>query len=481
MKFLPVDVIREYRMVRQSWGRTPWESWAMALILTMTIILVFPHASPAQSQPALEITFPQDGTVVAPGEMITVVVTPSPGMTFVQVMIIGEGPIGFSEVKTTAPFEFMLTIPMSIGLRSYRISASGAIGPGIGAESPAITLIVEKPGALLELRVEPKLINFEEPGQRMPLRVIGTFSDGTTLGITESTQTTYNSSDPNVATVDNRGIVNAVGPGKTDIIVSYGSQSLSVPVTVPGDPDPIQGTDLIMTSVSGPATGGTGAAITIANTVTNQGTDFSYSVYIGMYLSTDASITSTDTFLGHRYVSNNLLGGESSSDNTTLFIPSNLAPGSYYIGALADSSNYQTEVNENNNGLAGNIISIVPGIDLVMTSVSGPSTSGSGRSITIADTVTNEGLASTFDFYVGLFLSTDTTITTSDIFLTRRYVSGGLAGEASNSANTAVFIPSNLAPGTYYIGAIADESSNQTEGDENNNGLAGNTIIVTPP
>jgi len=255
-------------------------------------------------------------------------------------------------------------------------------------------------------------------------------------------------------------------------------QNITVTLTIT-TPTPVQGTDLIVTSVSGPSTGAAGGTITIANTATNQGTNFSYQVYVGMYLSADANITAADTFLGHRYINTILLGGESSAANTAVFIPSDLTPGSYYIGSIVDSSNYQIEVDESNNGLVGNTITIIAGVDLVMSSVGAPNTGGEGQSIIISDTVTNQGPVSTYPFYVGLFLSRDENITTSDTMLARRYVNGGLTGGASNSANTIVFIPSNIAPGTYYIGALADESTNQTEGDETNNSLAGNTIIIT--
>jgi serralysin len=41
-------------------------------------------------------------------------------------------------------------------------------------------------------------------------------------------------------------------------------------------------------------------------------------------------------------------------------------------------------------------------------------------------------------------------------------------------------IPTNMAPGTYYIGAIADFDNRQPESDETNNALAGTTIEITP-
>ena len=122
--------------------------------------------------------------------------------------------------------------------------------------------------------------------------------------------------------------------------------------------------------------------------------------------------------------------------------------------------------------------------DLVMTAVSGPATGATGGQITIANTAKNQGAGASGSFYVGLYLSTDATITQSDVWLGGRTVSS-IAPGASNTAETSVTIPNHIAPGTYYIGSIADYGNNVTESDETNNALAGNQIYIgidtTPP
>jgi len=103
-----------------------------------------------------------------------------------------------------------------------------------------------------------------------------------------------------------------------------------------------------------------------------------------------------------------------------------------------------------------------------------------GGSFTLANTVKNQGTTTTSSVtYVGLYLSADATITTADTRLNTRYISG-LAAGASSSGNTTMGIPTSMAPGTYYIGAIADYDGRQAESDESNNALAGTTIELTP-
>src|SRR5256885_1569179 len=80
--------------------------------ILLLAILSSSNATPAQqNQPLLRITSPVDGTVVNRGQTITVVATPLPGINFSKVIIIGEGPIGFSQILTTPPFQFSVTIP----------------------------------------------------------------------------------------------------------------------------------------------------------------------------------------------------------------------------------------------------------------------------------------------------------------------------------------------------------------------------------
>lgn len=238
------------------------------------------------------------------------------------------------------------------------------------------------------------------------------------------------------------------------------------------------GIDLIMTSVIGPNSGQMGGSIVITNVVNNQGSSAAGFFEVRLMLSTDQTITSSDTVLTYRNV-NSLAAGASNSANTTVTLPNGMTPGTYYLGAIVDIQNLVSETNETNNSLAGNAIAIVIGEDLVITAVSGPSSGQRGTNIIITNTAKNQGTGQAGFFEVRLFLSPDQTITASDTVLGYRNVSS-LAAGVSNSANTTVTIPSGLTPGTYYIGAIADTANVLPEDNETNNSLAGNTINVTP-
>src|SRR2546425_1452210 len=149
----------------------------LALLLTaflglVTLLFVYESPSPAQQSLPIQIISPTDGTTVAPGQTITVVVSAASSVNFAQVVIIGEDPIGFSDVKTRPPFIFSMTIPPDTSPGRKRIRASGTISPGEGFESPFVTLNVEDTRPVTDLSVEPTEINFKFAGEQLPLRVV---------------------------------------------------------------------------------------------------------------------------------------------------------------------------------------------------------------------------------------------------------------------------------------------------------------------
>lgn len=234
--------------------------------------------------------------------------------------------------------------------------------------------------------------------------------------------------------------------------------------------------DLIMTVVSGPATVGPGTTVAVSNTLRNQGAGAAGSSTVGLYLSTDAVITTADTRVGTRVVTS-LAAGSNSTASTSVTIPSGIAPGAYYWGGIADYASALPETNEANNALTGNSVSVARS-DLVMTAVSGPTSGAAGTAILVSNTVANQGAGPAAPFYVGFYLSTDATITTADTLL-GTWTLVGLAPGASSAATPSVTIPSGMALGTYYIGAIADYSGVVTETNETNNTRTGNTITIT--
>lgn len=118
------------------------------------------------------------------------------------------------------------------------------------------------------------------------------------------------------------------------------------------------------------------------------------------------------------------------------------------------------------------------GCDLTVASVSAPDSGAAGSAVSISDSIQNNGNKAATGFYVKYYLSADETISTSDILLGQRSVSG-LAAGATNNGTKSVVIPAAVTSGTYYIGVIADATNLVAESDESNNsGYDPGAIII---
>jgi len=98
--------------------------------------------------------------------------------------------------------------------------------------------------------------------------------------------------------------------------------------------------------------------------VNNIGTGGAAASNAGVYLSSDSTITTSDTPIGS-FSAGALTAGQSATASLSVALPSNLAPGTYYMGAVADSGNAIAESNEANN--ASNAVPVILGNDSANT------------------------------------------------------------------------------------------------------------------
>ena len=138
------------------------------------------------------------------------------------------------------------------------------------------------------------------------------------------------------------------------------------------------GGDLVVSSLTVPATSGAGATIVVSDTTKNQGAGAVAASVTRFYLSSNSLLDVSDTLLpGSRSVPN-LAAGASSSGSTTLVLPSTLTTGNYYVIAKADADNAVVESQEANNTFAR---SIAVGPDLTTASLSVTFTIAAGSTV----------------------------------------------------------------------------------------------------
>ena len=210
-----------------------------------------------------------------------------------------------------------------------------------------------------------------------------------------------------------------------------------------------------------------------------------------IYLSTDSTITTSDTVLATLTTSQTLATvsqpGYYDHQTVSVTLPGNLAPGTYYIGGIADYNNQVSESNEVNNtyNVAQITVTAPPHPDLTEYVAVSSTNVAAGGSITVDAYDMNIGNGVSGPSTARIYLSTDSTITTSDTVLATLTTSQTLATVSQpgyyDHQTVAVTLPGNLAPGTYYIGGIADYNNQVSESNEVNNTYNVAQITVTAP
>jgi subtilase family serine protease/subtilisin family serine protease len=224
------------------------------------------------------------------------------------------------------------------------------------------------------------------------------------------------------------------------------------------------GPDLDITALSAPGAAGAGQTIAVTDTTKNQGGDAVGPSRTLFFLSPDAALNASDILLGGRAIPS-LAAAASSPGSTAVTIPEGTAAGGWYIIAKADGEEAVSEVSEANNTFS---FAIKIGPDLAVASLAAPATGGGGQAIIITDTTKNQGGDAAGPSRTQFFLSTDTTLSASDVPLGSRGVPPLLAGVGSSGSAT-ITIPAGTAAGNWYIIAKADAEEIVTETSETNN------------
>jgi subtilase family serine protease len=236
------------------------------------------------------------------------------------------------------------------------------------------------------------------------------------------------------------------------------------------------GPDLVESALTVPSVAGAGFSISVTDTTTNSGAGDAPATNTGFYLSTNAFFDTSDTLIGFR-AAGPIAAGGASSGTTPVVIPAGTATGIYYIIAVADYDKQVGETNETNNTRSSGQLRVGP--DLVESAASATAIAGSGGTITVTDTVKNQGVGDAGASTTGFYFSTSAVFNTSATRIGSRSVPALPAG-TSNSGSTQVTLPSGLATGTYFVFANADDTNAVVESFETNNASTAQAVRVGP-
>jgi uncharacterized protein (TIGR03437 family) len=154
---------------------------------------------------------------------------------------------------------------------------------------------------------------------------------------------------PNASWITTTALSSATGSGTLDFQVAFnrnntartgtitvGDQTFAVNQAANPVP-PLQEPFLNITRVEGPSTARIGDSVTVSASVKNSGTRGAASFRIAFYLSTKTPVTNKDIFSGFGcVVQQGLLTDESHLCSGSFQVGTDVAPGSYYLAAIAD-------------------------------------------------------------------------------------------------------------------------------------------------
>jgi hypothetical protein len=118
------------------------------------------------------------------------------------------------------------------------------------------------------------------------------------------------------------------------------------------------------------------------------------------------------------------------------------------------------------NSTTSKVVSTAQVKDLIVTQVTAPTKGVKGHTITVSNTIKNQGNAATTGFYVNYYLKKSSA--SSNIYIGKRYITSLGAG-ASNHQNTKLKLPTSIKSANYFIIAYADSTKLVKESIETNN------------
>jgi hypothetical protein len=236
----------------------------------------------------------------------------------------------------------------------------------------------------------------------------------------------------------------------------------------------MRGADLRIGAISGPEYAFAGGPYPIELIITNEGeanaTDFRY-VY---YYSDTPQIRVFSTALGTFGPVSVAAGGQLAVSDV-IMLPTSTATG--YIGVILDQFGAVPESNLANN--IGRIVSEVrilePSPELGGQLIEVPGQAAIGEQLAITRTLENSGVIDA-DVEYAFYLSTDPTISTSDVEIGR--FSAMIEAGADDYAIDLMNVPFAVVPGNYWVGMIVDPDDVSLEPNEGDNVSIGPQIQV---
>jgi len=244
--------------------------------------------------------------------------------------------------------------------------------------------------------------------------------------------------------------------------------------------------DLVVTSVTRPATAFSGSPANLTFTVKNKGTGATRSGnwYDQVFLSTEKVLNSSSTLLKTVYRSSNLSVDSTYTISTSVTIP-NYISGKYFFVVGTDRGNQEYEhASEGNNTAGSDTIKVIltPPPDLIVEDVMANDTVSNSEDLRINYNVLNDGGTTTGGgFYDLLFICPTTTFSSTLSQYIGTVYRGALASHDTAKVSRDFKMPKGI-NGTYYLFVLTDyyNNINETTKENNNTSSAFKLIFRSP-
>ena len=376
------------------------------------------------------------------------------------------------------------------GVAGVSVSGSTVTITGAGAGSATITVTARDPGGLSATQQARVTVS---QSNRAP-RPVGTIPSRT---ITVGGRTTVNASqffsDPDgdaltySASSSNSGVARASVSGSTVTITGAGAGSATITVTA-RDPGGLGATqrfsatvrsagapDLEFTNVTPTSVTGTpGGTVQADFTVSNTGTAMAAATTMRIFLSTNSTISTTDTEGGNAAF-RSLAVGQSRTITGTVRLPSQDS-GTFYFGICIDAVAGESDTGNNCSQGVRVTVGGSGGPDLVVSVSRSSATVSPGGEFSYDITVRNKGNAVAAATRVRTFSSTDANISTNDTQIGSAASVPSLGPSQEASGTRAITVSAGAPAGTVHLGECVDAVSG--ESDTNNNCSSAITVTI---
>jgi hypothetical protein len=191
--------------------------------------------APVEIQGALRIDLPAGSSVLAGGSL-PIALSAQNGFVPVRVAALS---LASSRLFDAPPFTTTLDIPQD-AVGDVLVLAAGVDAAGATGYSDPVTIHVQAGSPLDSLEAMDATPILFGAGDSRSLAIVGHFDDGVLRDVTSPTAgTTYASADPGIVTVSDSGLLTAVAPGETEVVVENAGVSTTVAVTVLANRSPL--------------------------------------------------------------------------------------------------------------------------------------------------------------------------------------------------------------------------------------------------